>query len=119
MPPPPPGAPAVHPVLALSAPGALAAVLEEAGLRVVAEGETAVPFVFPNAEVAWRANASAGPNQLAIAHSGEDGGPPSSPPPTALTPGRMGASATTTSSSGRRASAHNDARARMRSGVRS
>jgi predicted nicotinamide N-methyase len=31
----------------------------------------AAPFVFPNAEVSWRANASAGPNQLAIAHSGE------------------------------------------------
>ena len=31
----------------------------------------AAPFVFPNAEVSWRANASAAPNQLAIAHSGE------------------------------------------------
>jgi SAM-dependent methyltransferase len=71
MPPPPPGAPAVHPVLALSAPGALAALLEEAGLCVVEEGESAVPFVFPNAEISWRANRSAGPNQLAIAHSGE------------------------------------------------
>jgi SAM-dependent methyltransferase len=71
MPPPPPGAPAVHPVLALSEPGALAAVLEQAGLRVVEEGETAVPFVFANAEVSWRANRSAGPNQVAIAHSGE------------------------------------------------
>jgi hypothetical protein len=38
----------------------------------VEEGETACPFVFPNAEVSWRANASAGPNQLAIAHSGEE-----------------------------------------------
>ncbi len=59
------------PGLALSEPGALAAVLERAGLRVVEEGETACPFVFPNAEVSWRANASAGPNQVAIAHSGE------------------------------------------------
>jgi SAM-dependent methyltransferase len=71
MPPPPPGAESVHPVLALSEPGALAAVLEQPGLRVVAEGETACPFVFPDAEASWRANASAGPNQLAIAHSGE------------------------------------------------
>jgi hypothetical protein len=55
----------------LAEPGALAAVLERAGLRVVEEGETACPFVFPNAEVSWRANASAGPNQVAIAHSGE------------------------------------------------
>ena len=72
MPPPPPGAePGVHPVQTLAEPGALAAVLERAGLRVVEEGETACPFVFPNAEVSWRANASAGPNQVAIAHSGE------------------------------------------------
>ena len=70
MPPPPPGAPTQHPG-ALSEPGALAAVLGRAGLRVMEEGEVACPFVFPSAEVSWRANASAGPNQLAIAHSGE------------------------------------------------
>jgi SAM-dependent methyltransferase len=70
MPPPPPGAPPQHPG-ALSEPGALAAVLERAGLRVVEEGEVACPFVFASAEASWRANASAGPNQLAIAHSGE------------------------------------------------
>ena len=70
--PPPPGAEPGHPVLTLAEPGALATVLERAGLRVVEEGETACPFVFPNAEVSWRANASAGPNQLAIAHSGEE-----------------------------------------------
>jgi SAM-dependent methyltransferase len=72
MPPPPPGAEPGHPVLTLAEPGALATVLERAGLRVVEEGETACPFVFPNAEVSWRASASAGPNQLAIAHSGEE-----------------------------------------------
>lgn len=71
MPPPPSGASAVHPVLALSEPGALAAVQEQAGLRVVEEGEAAVPFVFGNAEISWRANRSAGPNQVAIAHRGE------------------------------------------------
>lgn len=70
MPPPPPGAQAPHPG-ALSAPGALAAVLEEAGLRVVEEGEVSCPFVFPSTEASWRANASAGVNQAAIAHSGE------------------------------------------------
>ncbi len=72
MPPPPPGAEPGHPVLTLAEPGALATVLERAGLRVVEEGETACPFVFPNAEVSWRASASADPNQLAIAHSGEE-----------------------------------------------
>jgi predicted aconitase len=38
---------------------------------VVDEGEVACPVVFPNAEISWRAHRSAGPNQLAIAHSGE------------------------------------------------
>jgi SAM-dependent methyltransferase len=71
MPPPPPGAPAVPPLLAVSEPGALAAVLEQAGLRVVEEGETAAPFVFANAEVSWRVHRSVGPTQVAIAHSGE------------------------------------------------
>ena len=70
MPPPPPGTPPQHPGT-LSEPGALAAVLERAGLRVVEEGEVACPFVFPSGDAAWRAYASAGPNQLAIAHSGE------------------------------------------------
>jgi SAM-dependent methyltransferase len=69
MPPPPPGV-SPHPG-ALSEPGALASILERAGLRVVEEGEVACPFVFPSAEISWRANASAGPNQAAIAHSGE------------------------------------------------
>jgi SAM-dependent methyltransferase len=70
MPPPPPGAAPPHPG-ALSMPGALAALLKEAGLRVVEEGEVSCPFVFPSAEASWRGNASAGVNQAAIAHSGE------------------------------------------------
>jgi SAM-dependent methyltransferase len=70
MPPPPPGAPPGGPG-ALAQPGALAAVLTRAGLRVVDQGEVAYPFVFPSAEASWRGNASAGPNQVAIAHSGE------------------------------------------------
>ncbi len=71
MPPPPPNAPRGGPG-ALAEPGALAGVLERAGLRVVDEGETACPFVWPHADAAWRANAAAGPNQAAIAHSGEE-----------------------------------------------
>jgi hypothetical protein len=55
----------------LSEPGALSAILESAGLRTVDQGEVTCPFVFPNAETWWRATVSAGPNQLAIAHSGE------------------------------------------------
>lgn len=70
MPPPPPGRAPGHPG-ALSGPGELAAVLEKSGLRPVAGGEVACPFVFPSIEASWRTNASAGPNQMAIAHSGE------------------------------------------------
>lgn len=70
LPLPPPGARPPHPG-ALSEPGALAAVLKGAGLRVLEEGEVACPFVFASAEASWRGNASAGVNQAAIAHSGE------------------------------------------------
>jgi SAM-dependent methyltransferase len=71
MPPPPPGARPPHPGT-LSEPGALGALLNGAGLRVVGEGEVACPFVFASTEISWRGNASAGVNQAAIAHSGED-----------------------------------------------
>ena len=70
MPPPPPGVPPGKPG-ALSEPGALAGLLERAGLRIVGEGRVACPFVFPDLEASWRTNASAGVNQLAIRHSGE------------------------------------------------
>lgn len=65
-----PGASPPHPG-ALSEPGALAGVLEGAGLRVVDEGEVACPFVFPSTEASWRGNSAAGVAQAAIAHSGE------------------------------------------------
>jgi hypothetical protein len=70
MRPPPPGSAPAHPGL-LSQPGELAGVVKRAGLHVVDEGEVACPVVFPSAEISWRAHRSAGPNQLAIAHSGE------------------------------------------------
>lgn len=68
LPPPPPGASRPG---ALSEPGALAALLEGAGLAVVDEGEVACPFVFPSTKASWRADSSAGLAQAAIAHSGE------------------------------------------------
>lgn len=71
MPPPPPGASPPHPG-ALSQPGALAGVLNAAGLRVLEGGEVACPFVFPSLEASWRGNSAAGVNQAAIAHSGEE-----------------------------------------------
>lgn len=70
MPPPPPGASPPHPG-ALWERGALAGLLKAAGLRVVAEGEVACPFVFPSTEVLWRGNSNAGVKQGAIAHRGE------------------------------------------------
>lgn len=71
MPPPPPGTSPGKPG-ALSEPGTLAAGLERAALRVVEQGEVSCPFVFPNLETSWRANAGAGPNQMAIAHNGAE-----------------------------------------------
>jgi SAM-dependent methyltransferase len=70
MPPPPPGTAPAKPG-ASSGPGAWPVEVERAGLRVVDRGEVVCPFVFPNTEASWRAHASAGPHQLAIAHSGE------------------------------------------------
>lgn len=71
MPPPPPNAPPGGPT-ALGVPGALAAVVANAGLRVVEQGEADCPYVMPNVEVAWRLAASTGVAQRAIAHSGEE-----------------------------------------------
>lgn len=51
--------------------GSVSGPSDEAGLRVVGEGEVACPFVFASSEASWRGNASAGVNQAAIAHSGE------------------------------------------------
>lgn len=70
MPPPPRGATPAHPG-ALAQPGALAALLSGAGLRVKEHGEVDCPFIYPNAAHSWRGNASAGINQAAIAQSGE------------------------------------------------
>ena len=86
--------------------------LERAGLRVEAEGGVACPFVFPSAEASWRGNASAGPNQVAIAHSGRQRFAPPSRRPTAPTRVRMGASTTRMSSSGRRANDRSGRRTR-------
>jgi SAM-dependent methyltransferase len=64
--PPPGGGP-----FALSAPGALAGMLEKAGLRVVTSSQTRCEFRYPNAEVLWRAQSSSGPLQGAMRAVGE------------------------------------------------
>jgi SAM-dependent methyltransferase len=56
----------------LAEPGAFEALFAQAGLRVVARGESVCAMVYPNAEVAWLAHASAAPTQAAIRTYGED-----------------------------------------------
>jgi SAM-dependent methyltransferase len=69
MPPPPPGAAGPF---ALSEPGKLEALLEQAGLEPIGAHEVDTPFVWPDLETAWRANCSAGPNVMVINHAGVD-----------------------------------------------
>jgi len=56
----------------LAEPGAFEALFAHAGLRVVTRGESPCAMVYPNAEVAWLAHASAAPTQAAIRTHGED-----------------------------------------------
>lgn len=50
----------------LSAPGALATLLGEAGLTVVGNGTAACPFSYPDFPTFWRINRAAGPVQGAL-----------------------------------------------------
>jgi SAM-dependent methyltransferase len=69
LPPPPSGAGGPF---ALSAPGALEALVEPAGLRAGAVGEVPTPYVYPDVATAVRAQSASGPAVKAIAHSGQD-----------------------------------------------
>jgi SAM-dependent methyltransferase len=69
LPPPPPG---TGGPFALSAPGALEALVEQAGLRAGAVGEVPTPYVWPDVATAVRAQSASGPAVKAIEHSGED-----------------------------------------------
>jgi len=69
LPPPPPGAAGPF---ALAIPGALEALVEQAGLSAQGALEVSAPFVYPDLETAQRANLSAGPTRLAIDHAGLD-----------------------------------------------
>lgn len=68
MPPPPPGAGGPF---ALAAPGALEALVEQAGLTAH-RGLEATPFVYRDIATAERASLSAGPNRMAVNHAGID-----------------------------------------------
>ncbi len=67
--PPPPGAPGPF---ALSASGKLEAVLAQAGLQPISSDLVQCPFVYPDAEAAWRGLSGAGPYVAAMRHCGEE-----------------------------------------------
>jgi SAM-dependent methyltransferase len=67
LPPPPPGAPGPF---ALSAPGRLEGLLEQAGLSTLTGGEVECPFDFPNLETALRGHLSTGVAAVAIRQAG-------------------------------------------------
>jgi SAM-dependent methyltransferase len=69
LPPPPPGAGGPF---ALAAPGALEALVEQAGLTAERALEVSAPFAYPDIATAERANLSAGPTRLAIDNAGLD-----------------------------------------------
>jgi SAM-dependent methyltransferase len=67
LPPPPPGAPGPF---ALSAPGRVEGLLQQAGLAPLTSGEVDCPFDFPDLETAVRGHMSAGPAAVAIRQAG-------------------------------------------------
>lgn len=57
---------------ALAEDGALEGLVEKSGLTVIGGGHTNAPFVYPDAETAWRGQNSGGPVQRVIQIVGED-----------------------------------------------
>ena len=57
---------------ALSEPGRLEALLEQAGLRADESGEIASIFAWADSETAWKAISSAGPTVMAVRYAGEE-----------------------------------------------
>jgi SAM-dependent methyltransferase len=69
LPPPPPGAPGPF---ALSAPGYVEGLLQQAGLAPLESGEVDCPFEFADLETAVRGHMSTGPAALAIKRAGAE-----------------------------------------------
>jgi hypothetical protein len=69
LPSPPPGAGGPF---ALSEPGTVEALMEQAGLVPIDRGAAQCPFEYPDAETAWRALASSGPLVRAMRQAGEE-----------------------------------------------
>jgi SAM-dependent methyltransferase len=65
--PPPGGGP-----FALSLPGSLERLIEQAGLKVAGSREVDCPFEYPDLDTHWRAQRSAGPFQAALRAVGEE-----------------------------------------------
>jgi len=57
---------------ALSASGALEKLVEQAGWKVIGDGEAECPFEYPDLETFWRAQRAAGPLQAQIGSLGEE-----------------------------------------------
>jgi SAM-dependent methyltransferase len=57
---------------ALSEPGKLEALMEEAGLTLCARGDVSCPFAYADDEIAWKTISSAGPMVVAIRAAGEE-----------------------------------------------
>lgn len=68
LPPPPPGAKGTF---ALSEPGKMEALMEQAGLTVCANGDVSCPFTYPDDETAWKTINSSGPLAAAVRTAGE------------------------------------------------
>lgn len=69
LPPPPPGAPGPF---ALSVPGRVEGLLQQAGLEPLTSGEVNCPFEFPDLEAAVRGTMSSGPAAAAIRQAGAE-----------------------------------------------
>jgi hypothetical protein len=61
-----PSPPAGGGPFALSAAGVLESLVEQAGWKVIGNGETDCPFEYPDPATLWRAQRSGGPVQAAI-----------------------------------------------------
>ncbi|GAC1429455.1 MAG: class I SAM-dependent methyltransferase [Ktedonobacteraceae bacterium] len=68
LPPPPPGASGPF---ALSEPGLVESLMQQAGLTPRESAEVACPFEYPDDQTAWRAISSAGPVVRAVEYAGE------------------------------------------------
>jgi hypothetical protein len=67
-----PSSPIAAAPVALSEAGVVEGLMRQAGLSPTASGEVGCAFIYPDAEMAWRAIASAGLLVRAVRHAGED-----------------------------------------------